>query len=87
MVTEREHHEYQEMLGAYALGALPDDEREALEEHLLTCDECNAELGELLVAAHSLPLSVEERAPSADLRERIRAAAVAEAESIEPGST
>ncbi len=84
MVTEREHHEYQEMLGAYALGALTDDERESLEEHLLTCDECNAELVELLVAAHSLPLSVEERAPSADLRERIRAAAVAEAGASSP---
>ncbi len=79
MATEREHHEYQEMLGAYALGALTDDEREALEAHLLTCDACNAELDELLVAVHAMPLSVEERAPSDGLRERIRAAAVAEA--------
>jgi len=78
MATEREHHDYQEMLGAYALGALTNDERDALEAHLLTCEECNAELDELLVAAHALPMSVEERAPSDGLRDRIRAAAMAE---------
>jgi len=63
---------------------LTDDERDALEAHLLTCEECNAELNELLVAVHAIPLSVPERAPSDGLRARIRAAAVAEAGGSRP---
>ncbi len=78
MATEREHHEYQELLGAYALDALPDDERAELEAHLATCDECVVELADLRLAVYALPLSVEERSASPSLRDRIRAAAEAE---------
>jgi hypothetical protein len=78
MGVERDHTYYQELLGAYALDALPDDEREALEAHLKTCDSCIAELAELRLATYALPLSVEERAASSSLRDRIRAAAVAD---------
>ncbi len=78
MATEREHREFQEMLGAYALDALTDEERLALETHLSNCDECTAELADLRLAVQALPLSVEEQAPSPSLRERLRAAAEAE---------
>lgn len=78
MATEREHHEYQELLGAYALDALPDDERAELEAHLATCDECVTELADLRLAVQALPLSIEERAASPGLRDRLRAAAEAE---------
>lgn len=41
------HDEIEELLGAYALDALDNDEREAVEDHLVTCPRCREE-----VAAH-----------------------------------
>lgn len=38
--------EYTELLGAYALDAVDDDEREAIERHLLDCPRCRAEVSE-----------------------------------------
>src|SRR3954468_13451869 len=38
--------EFTELLGAYALDAIDDDEREAIEAHLLTCPRCRAEVAE-----------------------------------------
>ena len=78
MVAEREHTYYRELLGAYALDALPDDERLVLEAHLATCGACVAELADLRLAVTALPLSVEEREPSPSFRDRLRAAAVAD---------
>jgi len=77
-VPEQDHAKYQELLGAYALGALPEEERVALERHLAACPTCQQELRPLIVAARVLPLSVEERSPSPALRERIRSAALPE---------
>jgi len=37
----------QELLGAYSLGILDDDEREAVERHLAECSTCRLELAEL----------------------------------------
>ena len=45
-------------LGAYALGALIDDDRRALENHLAGCEECRHELAQLertAAALHHLP--------------------------------
>ena len=36
-----------ELVGAYALDALSDDERDAFEAHLATCEQCQAELSSL----------------------------------------
>ena len=36
-----------ELVGAYALDALSDEEREAFEAHLATCEPCQAELASL----------------------------------------
>ncbi len=38
------HNELEELLGAYALDALDDDERQEVDDHLLTCPRCRAEL-------------------------------------------
>lgn len=38
------HGEIQELLGAYALGAVNDRERAIIEAHLLTCESCRVEL-------------------------------------------
>jgi putative zinc finger protein len=44
-----------ESLGAYALGQLPEDERQGLEAHLEGCAECRAEADSLLGVARLLP--------------------------------
>jgi hypothetical protein len=40
------HEELQELLGAYALDAVDNDERTEIEDHLRTCARCRAEVGE-----------------------------------------
>lgn len=40
------HEEIQELLGAYALDAVDDDERAVVDEHLLTCLRCRAEVAD-----------------------------------------
>ncbi len=68
------HDEIQELLGAYVVGALSNDaERQAVAEHLRSCESCRAESEELRLAAERLR---EERAEwdetSQTLWERIR---------------
>jgi hypothetical protein len=67
------HREFEDMLSAAALGTLDRDEHTNLMEHLRTCAVCRAQLGGLVFAAESLPLAVEARAPSDELRARLRA--------------
>lgn len=43
---ERTHDEISELLGVYALDAVDDEEREAVERHLATCPRCAAEVSE-----------------------------------------
>jgi anti-sigma factor RsiW len=49
--------EWQESLGAYALGKLPENERAGLEAHLEGCPACRAELESLSAVAALLPLA------------------------------
>lgn len=42
------------LTGAYAVDALPDDEREVFEEHLRACSACSQEVGELVATAARL---------------------------------
>ena len=46
MNDERNHTEIEELLGAYALDAVDDDEKAAVEAHLPTCPRCAAEVAE-----------------------------------------
>jgi anti-sigma factor RsiW len=75
--TTQAHEWYQDLLGAYALGALLPDEAAALEAHLATCPTCPEELRRLRFGAQALALTAEERDPSPDLRNRIWAATFA----------
>ncbi len=43
---ERTHDEIAELLGVYALDAVDDEERQAVERHLATCPRCAAEVAE-----------------------------------------
>lgn len=61
----------EELLGAYALEALPEDEARSVEDHLRNCAEQRATAVELQRTSALLPLAVEESDPSAELRTRI----------------
>lgn len=52
--TELTHEELQELLGAYALDAVEEHERDALDAHLATCASCRTEVGEHLEVAAML---------------------------------
>ena len=68
------HAEAEELLGAYALEALPEAEARRVEEHLRTCAEHRVAAAELRRTSALLPLTTEEGNPSPDLRARIIAA-------------
>ena len=78
MKTRRDCREWRELLGAFALGHLPDDERAGLAAHLDGCAECRAELAALQPVARMLPYADPERfesapQPPAELGQRIAA--------------
>ena len=83
-VSRQEHGRWQGLLGAYALGHLPQDPSTALEAHLDGCPACRAELKGLEEVALALPLAdparvegqVEE--PAAEVEARILARVGAE---------
>jgi anti-sigma-K factor RskA len=67
------HERWQDSAAAYLLGALPADELEAFEAHLVTCAACREEVDELAPAAQALPASVEPMAPPPELKGRLMA--------------
>ena len=67
-MSVRSHEEYQENLGAYLLGALPELEAEVLERHLDTCESCRAEVQRLEVVTHALARSVPQVEPPPSLK-------------------
>jgi anti-sigma-K factor RskA len=76
----RGHEQYEENVGAYLLGALPELEAEVFEKHLASCPTCRRELEELRVAAEALPRAVEPVVPPPELKEKLMATVWAEAE-------
>ena len=59
---------------AYALGALDPDDAARFEEHLATCDQCQAEAAEFTPVAKSLTLAAPAAVPPADLELKVVAA-------------
>jgi anti-sigma-K factor RskA len=72
------HDELRELTGAYALGALSEADRHALEAHLPACDECAREVRELAAVAGGLAYAVPQVDPPAALRARVLGAAAAQ---------
>lgn len=70
-MTAMEHHEVRELLGAYAIGAMPDDELRRVRSHVLACEECMREADSLTDAATSFGLSAGTAALPAGFSERI----------------
>ena len=60
-----------ELLPAYALGSLNEEETVQVSEHLATCPECRAELLAYEAVAEQLALAAPEVAPPAELKQRI----------------
>ena len=57
-MTERDCQKTRDMLEAYAVGALEEHERAAVERHLQTCADCRELAAELVETAHKLPLAL-----------------------------
>ena len=70
--------EFDELAGAFALGALPAAESSACEEHLATCEVGHPGLAELLEVASLLPFAADEVEPPVRLLDNLIAAALAE---------
>jgi anti-sigma-K factor RskA len=75
----RDHEQYEENVGAYLLGALPELEAEVFERHLETCSGCRRELEHLRVASAALPRAVEPVVPPPELKEALMRTVWAEA--------
>ena len=63
--------ESHDLLAAYALNALSEDERSAFEQHLEDCERCRDELIGFADAAAALALAAEPAMPLPELRGRI----------------
>jgi anti-sigma-K factor RskA len=72
--------EQRESVGAYLLGALPEDEHAAFVTHLPGCVDCSRDVTELQVVVDTLPLAAPQVAPPPELKDRIMAVVRSEAE-------
>jgi len=73
-MSELSHREVDDLLASYALGALSEEERRQVEEHLAGCDRHRDALGQLTRATAQLADLADEGAPSTELRHRIMTA-------------
>ncbi len=69
------HDELTDLLSAYALDALPEDDRAAVGLHLQGCSVCVQSLRELQAVTQLLPLAADEHDAPGHLRDRVLAAA------------
>jgi anti-sigma-K factor RskA len=75
-----QHDHYDDAIAPYLLQALPDDERQDFESHLLACADCRSEVARLQVAVDVLPASVPQYEAPPELRDRIMSVVRREAE-------
>jgi anti-sigma-K factor RskA len=74
-----------ELIGAYAVDALPEDEAAEFRAHLETCDDHRSLASEVRVVALQLPTLAEPRTPPSGLRDRI-VSSVAETPQDQPAA-
>jgi anti-sigma-K factor RskA len=67
-MSEMNHERFEDLKGAYVLGALPEEEKLSFEEYLAAHPERQAELDELGAVAGLLAFSPQEQEPSPELR-------------------
>ena len=78
--------EFEELAGAFALGALPADEMRAVREHRATCDKPHSEVRELQAVAAGLAKAVPEMDPPPALKARLMDVIRAEAALSSPAA-
>jgi anti-sigma-K factor RskA len=71
------------LAAALSVGSIESADQSALQQHLSTCADCRRVAGEYLAAAARLPLALEPRQPSPELRGRLMRAVYAEAEQLD----
>jgi anti-sigma-K factor RskA len=74
-----DHRDFPELLAAYALGALPEEQHARVGEHLAECPRCRAELEWLRTAVDALPASVPQLEPRPELKASVMAIVESEA--------
>jgi anti-sigma factor RsiW len=67
-VSARNHEGYEENIGAYVLGALPELDAELLERHLAGCETCRAEAEDLRLVIAAMARSVPQVEPPPSLK-------------------
>jgi anti-sigma-K factor RskA len=79
----RAHSEAAEALGAYALGALSDDEAARVQAHLRECERCQEDLAALRLAVDALPRAAPPVNAPPELGDRVMSVVRAEAELLQ----
>ena len=74
-----DHDQWADSLGAWLLGALPEQEADGFRAHLAGCEVCQEDAASLQVAADALPMSAAPRVPPPALKDRIMATVESEA--------
>jgi anti-sigma-K factor RskA len=79
----RDHEQWADSLGAWMLGALPEEEAAGFKRHLDECAVCREDAAGLQVAVDALPASAAPHAPPPALKGRIMAVVEGEAELLQ----
>jgi anti-sigma-K factor RskA len=85
-VSVRDHAEYEEAIGAYALDALPELEAEVFERHMLRCDSCREQVERLQPSVDALPRAVPQVPAPPGLKTRLMTEVRADAERRRAGA-
>ena len=83
MSTAHDHDRWADSLGAWLLGALPEEEAEGFRAHLAACADCRADAESLRVAVDALPASAPPTLPPPALKGRVMAIVEREASLLE----
>jgi hypothetical protein len=83
MSAAHDHDRWADSLGAWLLGALPEDDAEGFRAHLAECADCRADAESLRVAVDALPASAPPALPPPALKGRVMAIVEREASLLE----
>ncbi len=78
MSVDRSHEELKALVAPYAVGAVPPDEMDVTRAHIMSCEECTAELESIQSAVDDLAFAVEPVPLPPGLAERVMAQVAAE---------